>query len=168
MEWVPRALNDKADLLSRIVDRDDWSVSDSLFKFLDHVWGPFTIDRFADANNTKLVKFNSKFWSPNTSGVDAFAYSWREENNWLVPPPSLISKCIKYLQYERVNATLVVPFWPSAVFWPLIVNADGSFKSFISRFKKFYKAQGFFVQGSAPSIFNSDYKGTVLALNFTI
>ena len=168
MEWVPRSENERADLLSRIVDRDDWSVSDALFKFLNHVWGPFTFDRFADYNNAKLEKFNSRMWSPNSSGVDAFAYSWSGENNWLVPPTWLISRCINYIQHERVNATLVVPFWPSAVFWPLIVNMDGSFKSFISRYKKFDKAQGFFVQGSVPSVFNSDHKGAVLALNFAL
>ena len=168
MEWIPRKENERADLLSRIVDRDDWSVSQSLFKFLNHVWGPFTIDRFADSNNTKLIKFNSKFWSPNSSGVDAFAYSWVGENNWLVPPIYLITRCLRYIQHRRVKATLIVPYWPSAVFWPLLVNQDGTFQSYISRFKIFREVKGFFIQGALPSIFNEDYKGAVLALNFKV
>ena len=168
MEWIPRALNERADLLSRIVDKDDWSVSISLFKYLDFLWGPFTFDRFADSNNTKLSKFNSKFWSPGTAGVDAFAYSWEAENNWLVPPINLICRCLQYLQFQRVNATLIVPYWPSAAFWPMIVNSDFTYKEFISQVKRFENAKGFFVEGTVPSMFNEKYKGAVLALNFRI
>ncbi|CAC5396664.1 unnamed protein product [Mytilus coruscus] len=35
-------------------------------------------------------KFNSKYFIPGTSGVDAFAFNWKSENNWLVPPINLI------------------------------------------------------------------------------
>ena len=166
MEWIPRSENEKADMLSRIIDHDDWQISDSLFKYLNFLWGPFTFDRFADSNNKKLNKFNSRFWSPGTCGVDAFSFSWEGENNWLVPPICLISRCIKYIQNNRVNATLVVPYWPSSVFWPLIVNYDFTYKQFISKAKKFDNAKGFFIQGSVPSVFNQGYKGAVLALNF--
>ena len=98
--------------------------------------------------------------------MDAFSFSWEGENNWLVPPICLISRCIKYIQNNRVNATLVVPYWPSSVFWPLIVNYDFTYKQFISKAKKFDNAKGFFIQGSVPSVFNQGYKGAVLALNF--
>ena len=168
MEWIPRAQNERADLLSRIIDRDDWSVSISLFKYLNFLWGPFTFDRFADSNNTKLSKFNSKFWSPGTSGVDAFSYSWEAENNWLVPPVYLIGRCLQYLQYKTVNATLIAPYWPSAVFWPMVVNADGTYKEYISQVKRFDKARGFFIEGTVPSLFNEKFEGAVLALNFKV
>ena len=39
-EWVPRASNEQADYLSRIVDPDDWSVSLPIFQLLNSRWGP--------------------------------------------------------------------------------------------------------------------------------
>ena len=70
----------------------------------------FTIDRFADNKNAKLKKFNSKFWGPDTSQVDAFTIGWENDNNYLVPPTYLVLKVIKYLQSFKGQGTLVVPF----------------------------------------------------------
>ena len=47
LEWIPRKANQQADLISRIIDDDDWSLHPDLFKMLDTKWGPHTIDRFA-------------------------------------------------------------------------------------------------------------------------
>ena len=35
------------------------------------------------------------------------------------------------MHVSRCRAVLVVPVWPSAVFWPLLINADGTFRSII-------------------------------------
>ena len=164
MEWIPRSLNERADLISRTVDRDDWQVSDTFFKFIDFAWGPHTFDRFADSNNKKTEKFNSKLWCPLTAGVDALAYDWRGENNWVVPPIFLVSRCINHMVNTGAVGTLVVPWWPSAMFWPLLMNSDSSFREFVTAFKKLDNARGVFVRGSVPSVFNSEFKGSVLAL----
>ena len=42
------------------------------------------------------------------------------ENCLVVPPVSLIARAIHYLHVSRATATLVVPFWPSSYFWPII------------------------------------------------
>ena len=34
-QWIPRLLNERADLLSRFVDKDDWSVNPSVFRVID-------------------------------------------------------------------------------------------------------------------------------------
>ena len=34
-QWIPRSLNERADLLSRFVDKDDWSVNPSIFRVTD-------------------------------------------------------------------------------------------------------------------------------------
>ncbi|XP_072042758.1 uncharacterized protein [Amphiura filiformis] len=47
VEWVPRSDNERADYISRIIDADDWAISDYIFEKLDKRWGPHTIDRFA-------------------------------------------------------------------------------------------------------------------------
>lgn len=42
------------------------------------------------------------------------------ENCLVVPPVSLIAKAIHYLHVSKAIATIVVPFWPSSYFWPII------------------------------------------------
>jgi hypothetical protein len=77
-------------------------------------WGVFTIDRFADHKNRKVKKFNSKFWNPGTCGVDAFAFDWSDENNWLVSSIGLVSRVTNPLCLCNANGELVVPKWKSA------------------------------------------------------
>ena len=72
VEWIPMELNEYADHLSKVVDHDDWQTSQVLFKYIDSLWGPHTIDRFASSSNTKLRRFDSKYLCPNTEQVNAF------------------------------------------------------------------------------------------------
>lgn len=118
--WIPRSLNHSADALSRVTDYDDWSVSDKYFSQCNTLWGPYTIDRFANYFNTKLERFNSRFWNPGTEVVDAFSVPWYNEQNWLVPPPQLVLRTLKHLSLCRASGTLVVPEWPTAPFWPIL------------------------------------------------
>ena len=46
---IPRSQNEIADYISRISDTDDWMVDPVLFMYIDMVWGPHTVDCFADA-----------------------------------------------------------------------------------------------------------------------
>ena len=89
-QWIPRSLNERADLLSRFIDKDDWSINPSVFRLVDAKWGPHTIDRFSSYYNAQPPRFNSKFASPGCSGVDALAQDWRHENNWVCPPVGAI------------------------------------------------------------------------------
>lgn len=54
--------NEKSDYLSKLIDYDDWGVSVDFFQFIDSKWGPHTVERFANANNRKLQRFNSGFF----------------------------------------------------------------------------------------------------------
>ena len=119
-EWIPRDENQKADLLSRQTDQDDWSIHPDVFKDLDKTWGPHTIDRFATYYNTQLPRFNSRFWNPGTEAVDAFTCDWEGEVNWLCPPPHLIPRTIRHALQTHAQGTLIVPEWPLAPFWPMI------------------------------------------------
>ena len=66
-------------------DFDDWETSVEFFEFMNSMWGPFTVDRFASHLNSKLSRFNLLFWNPNSEAVDAFSQNWHGENNWLAP-----------------------------------------------------------------------------------
>ena len=111
VQWVPRKQNTIAGTLSKMYDFEDWETTNTLFKYLNKVWGPFTIDRFADNKNCKTKVFNSKYWCPNMAYIDAFSTSWQHENNYLVPPIHFIPKAIKQLRLSKAQRVLVAPFW---------------------------------------------------------
>ena len=56
--WISRDLNKHADKVSRIIDCADWETIKEFFDCVDLFWGPLTIDRFSDSQNTKIKKFN--------------------------------------------------------------------------------------------------------------
>jgi hypothetical protein len=116
--WLPRGDNTEVDYLSKCSDCDDWSILESIFQTLNDKWGQHTVDRFACHYNAKCRVFNSKYWCPGMSGVDAFKYNWFGENNWILPPPRLILKCIRKIKVEKCCCTVVVPCWKSAPYWP--------------------------------------------------
>ena len=110
VKWVPRECIPRADALSKTIDHDDWETTAPFFAYLNNLWGPFTIDRFADSNNAKVQRFNSKFMCPGTEGVDAFLSTWKNENNFLVPPVYLAGKVLRHMQYYGTKGVLVVPY----------------------------------------------------------
>ena len=56
------------------------------FLFIRIIYGDRSIDRFANHQNTKLERFNLKFYVPKTEEIHAFVQEWREENNLFIPP----------------------------------------------------------------------------------
>ena len=53
--WVRRDLNTRADFISKLVDFDDWQVTEDVFKGLDGLWGPHTADCFTTYYNRKIA-----------------------------------------------------------------------------------------------------------------
>ena len=80
-EWIPRSQNKLADTYSRFSDRDDWQLIDEQFGWIDSLWGPHEIDRFANGTNARCARFNSKFVCTGSEGVDALAQNWAGVNN---------------------------------------------------------------------------------------
>ena len=61
-EWVPREDNQLADYWSKVIDHDDWMIHPDVFAQLDHMWGPYTVDRFSNGYNRQVNRFNSRFF----------------------------------------------------------------------------------------------------------
>ena len=163
LQWIPRTLNSVADEFSKTFDFDDWSVDDRIFQYFDKIWGPFTCDLFADFNNKKVQKFYSRFWTPGSSGVDAFAHDWSSDNSWIVPPPNVVCRVLLYLKMFKARGVLVVPKWKSALYWPMIWDeSTRSFAYYIKAFVEYEKPKNFFKPGSdkdsifSQNIFNSN------------
>ena len=157
VQWIPREENQVADGISRIIDFDDWGISLEFFRYVDSIFGPHTIDRFADNLNTKLSVFNSRFWCPGTSSVDAFSCSWDSENNWLVPPLSLVCRTVSHLKASKASGTLIIPAWKSASFWPFLFSEYSVNKNIIFDVIQINTVRGVFVHGrNSRSLFGSD------------
>ena len=171
-QWIPRSQNERADLLSRFVDKDDWRVNPSVFRLLDAKWGPHTFDRFATYYNAQLPRFNSKFASPGCSGVDALAQDWSAENNWICPPVSLIVDSVRHLMSCFGRGTLIIPEWPSAHFWPFLREGSSRFSSYVAEVFVLPAVEDLLLEGpgqkqiykSRPSIFRRCPKFRMLAL----
>ena len=100
------------------------------------------------------------FWA---EGIDAFARCWEGDFNWLCPPVKAIPATISHACKQRAKGTLVVPFWPTSYFWPLIF-ADGSHAApFVRSSVRFY---GRYVMGNIldTCVFNNAQKFDSLAL----
>ena len=74
--WVPRELNRLADLLSKHVDPDDWSISPLFFKVIQARLGRFEFDRFASEQTALLPRYSALYWAPGVEYVDCFSRSW--------------------------------------------------------------------------------------------
>ena len=108
-EWIGRQSNTTADALSRCGGSDSWSMKFWVFRMLNQKRGPHSVDRFASQLNNKCIRFNSRWWVPGTEAVNAMEESWVGENNWAVPPPRLILNCIRKIENEQADCTLIVP-----------------------------------------------------------
>ena len=67
--------------------------------------------------------------------------------------------------YDRSKATLIVPYWKSAIFWPVLIHRFGEFKPFVIDNIIVYKGAQVLVCGTVKSIFGPEFKGSILALN---
>ena len=129
--WIPREWNEEADYYSKLNDTDNWGVDFETFEFIQSKFGEFTIDRFADENNKKVVHFNSKFYCPLTTGVNAFTFNWITHFNWLCPPVHLIGDVINHMRICKAKGILLTPLWTSSYFWPLITSNGKQFNNFV-------------------------------------
>ena len=119
------------------------------------------MDCFASYYNKKVKNFFSRFWNPGCSGVDFFVQNLEGENCLVVPPVSLIARAIHYLHVSRAVATLVVPFWPSSYFWPIISRKLSRFVVDYKRFEAAALGQG----RNINSFLGSDrFTGFILAV----
>ena len=164
LQWVPRLENVAADRVSRWFDSDDWKIHPSLFTLLGVQFGTFDIDRFASDHNTQLLRFNSRFNTPGSEAIDAFTQDWSQDYNWLCPPPKLIPQTINHLVRCHARGVLVVPSFPSAMFWPLLFP-DGKPAWFVSKYLTFPNAGRYILPGRQPrSIFGTPaFHGALVA-----
>ena len=88
------------------------------------------------------------FFQPGCLGVDALAFDWGGDNCWLVPPVYLIPRVLVHFLNYKSRGVLVVPFWPSSLFWPYLIQGNGAYKSFVVDFLSVQNSRDVFVHGA--------------------
>ena len=78
-----------------------------------------------------MPRFNSRFLQPGAEAVDAFSQDWSSDNNWLVPPTTLIGRVLCHIRDCKAVGTLILPMWKSAQFWPLLCSDGVHLNSFV-------------------------------------
>lgn len=109
---TPKALNPKL----------EYQLNPKLFRQIDQIFGPHSIDLMASAVNTQVNRFYS--WIPDLKslGVDAFLFSWNIENAYVNPPWFLIPRILAQIRAQKATVTLIAPIWPSQIWYPILLQ----------------------------------------------
>ena len=123
--WVPRAENERSDLLSRrsAFAKAEYYLGEGWFRNLDQIWAPHKVDVFSSATNVRVVsgRFMSKFYHPRSDWTDSLSVQWpSEEVIWAHPPLKLVGAAVHQFMNSGSNGTLIIPLWRTAAWWPLI------------------------------------------------
>eukprot|EP01050_Picozoa_sp_SAG11_P018878 SAG11_NODE_2922_length_2834_cov_2.238670_2_plen_201_part_00 len=118
-----RSEENPADFWSRLVDKADWTLRPALAQRLLHRFGAPTIDLFAASSNALLPRYCAMAPIPGCEAVDAFTIPWSDEHVWVNPPWSKIARILSVLRdTPGAEATLLLPWWPSRPWWPLLMD----------------------------------------------
>ncbi len=116
---VPGKKNVIADRESRTHNLDiEWRLKPKWFKYLTEQHGTPEIDLFASRLNKQLPKYVAWRPDPKAVAIDAFSLSWSDSYVYLFPPFSLLTKVLRKVGEEGVDALLVYPEWETQPWFP--------------------------------------------------
>ena len=149
-----------ADIISKVVDYEDYSVSDSFFHLAQQISGYVpNFDRFANNWNTKCTTFNSLSYCVGSGGVDVFSYHWGPPRKIGISPlPGWWVEQYYSCSIVRGEGLLLVPAWKSASFYPLLMELPNS----VVKGRWSLHGKGIFKLGAdASSCFGPKFTGMV-------
>ena len=80
----------------------------------------------------------------------------------MVLPVSIVSRVLHYMKSQNAVGTVVLPFWPSAYYWPLLTS---KYLKYISAYSMHIANQSLTQGRNLNSLLGSkDFKGHVIAL----
>ena len=141
--WLSTKDNLEADFLSRN-KLSQWEF------FIDQYWFNYilqmlqvqpTLDAFASRETARLTRYMS--WYPDSQAVaqDALLNPW-DDMTYLFPPIPLLPKVLKLVRDQEISAVLVCPQWPSALWWPTVVEMMVGPPILLPHFKKILRMVG--------------------------
>ena len=122
--FIKGTLNKTADFESRQIRHEtEWMLSKDIFHKLTEVFFVPEIDLFASRLNHQVMKYISWLPDPNSIMVDALSCDWNRFNNvYIFCPFSLIHRAVQKMMGEGVRAILIIPDWPTASWYPLVLR----------------------------------------------
>jgi hypothetical protein len=123
--YLPGWKNVLADKLSRPnqVLTTEWSLRESVVKWLFQTWGQPHLDLFASRENSKLPIYVSPVRDPQAYAVDALSLDWRGMYAYAFPPTAMMIRVAQKLQTtSQCQILLVAPYWPQRPWFPTIVK----------------------------------------------
>lgn len=119
--YIKSSDNKEADKESRTFNPDtEWELNQQIFHTITLKLGFPDIDLFASRVNAKCKSYVSWQSDPEAENVDAFTLSWTNHFFYAFPPFSLILKCLQKIRNDDARGIMVLPYWPSQPWFPLM------------------------------------------------
>ena len=120
---LPGVENKEADFESRnFNDSLEWTLNDQVFKRICKRFGKPQRDLFATRLNNKVKEFCAWKPDPQATAIDAFTIFWGDKFNYAFPPFSLIGAVLQKAVKDKADMILVVPKWPTAVWYAQLLE----------------------------------------------
>ena len=133
---IPGVDNVEADFASRIFDNTtEWMLNKQVFADVTKVFGMPEIDLFASKLNTQLKRYVSWYPDRKAVAIDAFTRFWGNEFVYVFSPFSLILDILNKIKEEKAKALVIVPYWPTQTWFPVLVRMLINFPLMLPRMK---------------------------------
>jgi hypothetical protein len=122
-QHIPGVQNSQADYASRrFYLKNLWQMIPTTFEKIQRQWGPHDVDLFADRTSHLLPRYVSWKADPQAMATDAMMIPWSQfQNPYMNPPWNLIQSCLQKIMIEQLpQATIVTPYWPTAIWFPIL------------------------------------------------
>lgn len=121
LHYIPSAFNPADSPSRRLQHQIEWRLAHHYFQHLNQLWGPHHVDLFASHLNHQLPKYVSWKWDPLAMATDAMSLDWSNLGRlYICPPWNLLPLIIQRLRDQHPPATLITPWWPSAIWFPTL------------------------------------------------
>jgi len=102
----------------RALGMSEWALNDGVFKAIEQKWGPFCLDAFAAAWNTKHHRYLCRQrWDKAAAGHDALMHPYQNETGvvWAFPPPMrrVQLRFLSMIRDAQADAVVLLPLWPT-------------------------------------------------------
>jgi hypothetical protein len=122
---IPGVENVGADKESRkLRDETEWMLNRPVFnRVLEILHLTPDIDLFASRLNHQVERYVSYQPDPQAVAVDAFLINWKDYDVFYAFPPfSLITQVLQKIQSQQVTGLLIVPDWPTQIWYPKLMR----------------------------------------------
>jgi len=121
---IPGVENKSADFESRIIRKEtEWKLNTQfLHRSLSKLNFTPEINIFASRVNKQFSKYVSYRCDPGAIAIDAFTLDWHLLKFYALPPFSVIPKVLQKVTQDQATRTVVVPNWPTQLWYSKLMK----------------------------------------------